>query len=91
MPELDRFYREDEQKTGLLIVSVWDTPEDARAVLGEENALPVLVDSTGEIAANYGVAGVPTAFFIDSEGNIGDVQVGGMTATEIAEAVAALE
>ena len=91
MPELDRFYRDNKQKTGLLIVAAWDTAEDVQAVLGEGSALPVLIESTDDIVAAYGVEGVPTAFFIDSQGGIGDVRAGGMTAAEMAAAVAALQ
>ncbi len=91
MPELDRFYRDNKENTGLLIITVWDTAEDVRAVLGEGSELPVLIDSTGEIPMDYGVEGVPTAFFIDSEGGMGEVRAGGMTAAEMAAAVAALQ
>lgn len=72
-------------------MAVWDTAEDARAVLGAESALPVLMDSDDEIRADYGVEGVPTAVFIDPQGRIGDVRVGAMTATEMTAAVAGLE
>jgi len=75
----------------LLIVAVWDTTEDARAVLGAESELPVLMDSNDEIGARYGLEGVPTAFFIDPQGRIGDVRMGGMTATEMAAAVPGLD
>jgi hypothetical protein len=73
-------------------VAVWGTAEETRAVLGEESELPVLMDSNDEIGAQiYGVEGVPTAVFVDPEGRIGDVRIGGMTATEMAAAVAGLE
>lgn len=72
-------------------MAVWDTPEDAQAVLGEESELPVLLDATDGIRARYGVEGVPTAVFIDPQGRIGDVRVGAMTATEMTAAVAGLE
>ena len=60
-------------------------------MLGEETELPVLLDATDEVRAEYGVEGVPTAVFIDPQGRIGDVRMGGMTATEMAAAVPGLD
>jgi hypothetical protein len=75
----------------LLIVATWDTEEDVRAVLGAKSELPVPMDLGEQISGAYGVEGVPTAVFIDAEGSIGEVRVGGMIASEIEAAVGALD
>lgn len=52
--------------------------------------LPVLLDSSGSIAGEYSVTGVPTAVFIDAEGRIRSQKVGGETEADMEAAVAAL-
>lgn len=39
---------------------------------------PILLDSTSEVSRRYSVMGLPTTFFIDAEGRIQTVSMGGM-------------
>lgn len=90
-PELDRFYRDHSQDTGLLLVAVQDAEADVRAFMEDGGYdLPVLLDSTGEIANRYKVTAVPTAVIIDSNGKIGEVRVGETTADELESMLAPL-
>ena len=40
---------------------------------------PVLLDSRGHLAYAYGVRGIPTSFFIDRQGILREMRVGGVT------------
>jgi cytochrome c biogenesis protein CcmG, thiol:disulfide interchange protein DsbE len=46
-----------------------------RAVV--DMAFPILLDSTTEVGTQYGVRALPTTYFIDAEGRIQDIKVGG--------------
>ncbi len=52
--------------------------------------LPVLLDPPGAIANAYRVSAVPTAVFIDPEGNIASIKVGQTTAAQLEEITSAL-
>lgn len=63
-----------------------DSEADVREFLGQSGAdLPVLLDGSGEIASRYAIQGVPTAYFIDSEGRIANVKIGGSTLEDLTE------
>lgn len=67
-----------------LLVAVNDKESDIRSFLGDGGwSLPVLIDGQGEIAAAYGVSGLPTAVFIDPQGNIGNTKIGGTTVDDL--------
>jgi peroxiredoxin len=53
-------------------------------------ALPLMSDSQGMVAGQYGVSGIPTAVIIDKNGAIVTTKVGGTTAAELEAAVAGL-
>ena len=60
-------------------VNVWDTPDAAEVFLVEFGvAYPTGVDSSGEIALEYGVRGIPEKFFIDADGVVQRKYVGPM-------------
>ena len=60
-------------------VNVWDTPDAAEVFLVEFGvAYPTGVDSSGEIALEYGVRGIPEKFFIDADGVVRRKYVGPM-------------
>lgn len=60
-------------------VNIWDAPEAAEAFLVEFGvAYPTGPDTTGDIAINYGVRGIPEKFFIDANGVIRRKYVGPM-------------
>ena len=52
--------------------------------------VPAILDTEGEIAASHGVDAFPTEIFIDSEGVVVNVQVGGLSAADLWAAVAGM-
>ena len=81
MPAMQRVY-EDFQDQGFIILAVNSTHQDN---LGDavtfaqvrELSFPILLDQDGAAGAAYDVRSLPTSFFIDSQGVIQDVVVGG--------------
>jgi len=67
-----------------LVVALNDNESDVRALLKKQGLqLPVLLDGPGEIASAYGVSAVPTAVFIDPQGNIGNTKIGTATVDDL--------
>lgn len=67
---------------GLVVLAVnaatQDTPEAARLFIETGGyTFPVLLDIQGEVTRNYRIHSLPTSFFIDTEGIIREVVVGG--------------
>jgi cytochrome c biogenesis protein CcmG, thiol:disulfide interchange protein DsbE len=81
IPELSRAYV-DLKDQGVVILAV-DVRESLDVVhefvLGWGMNYPVLLDPRGYLAYAYGVRGIPTSFFIDRQGILREVRVGGMT------------
>lgn len=81
MPALERAYQADKAR-GLEILAVNTTYQDqlgaAQAFVGEHGlSFPILLDRTGEIANRYQMRALPTTFFVDREGVIRKVIIGG--------------
>ena len=67
------------------MVALNDSESNVRAFMEKGGLqLPVLLDGSGEIAAKYGISAVPTAVFIDPQGNIGNTKIGGATVDDLA-------
>jgi len=81
MPAMQRVF-EDLEEQGLIVLAVNSTHQDN---LGEaltfvkirQLTFPILLDRTGSAGSLYDIRSLPTSFFIDSEGIIQDVVVGG--------------
>ena len=71
-PVLAQVYREYEGRdVEFLGVAIWDDPRDvARYAKDFDLPYPNVLDEKGQIAINYGVAGIPEKFFIDARGNL---------------------
>lgn len=68
----------------LQVVAVNDSESDVRAFLEKQDLrLPVLLDGPGDIATAYGISGLPTTVFIDPQGNIGNIKIGGVTVDDL--------
>ena len=52
--------------------------------------VPVYLDSLGIAGAKYSVRGLPTSFFIDSEGIIRDMVIGAMTEARLRQGIQAI-
>jgi cytochrome c biogenesis protein CcmG, thiol:disulfide interchange protein DsbE len=81
MPTMQRVY-EEYQDQGFVILAVNATNQDslnAASNFVESLGLtfPILLDPSGEVSAAYEVRALPTSFFIDREGIIREVVVGG--------------
>jgi cytochrome c biogenesis protein CcmG, thiol:disulfide interchange protein DsbE len=81
MPAMQRVY-EEYQAQGFVILAVNATDQDnlnAANAFVESLGLtfPILLDPTGEASAAYEVRALPTSFFIDREGIIREVVIGG--------------
>ena len=73
----------------LLAINIGESSSDVEEFMQSQGlSLPVLLDSEGEIAAQYGIEAIPATFFIDSEGIVQEVKVGAFQSTaEIEESL----
>lgn len=81
MPALQRVYQ-DERERGLEILAVNTTYQDSEIEMidfRDRNNLsfPILIERTGEVARQYQIRAMPTTFFIDRQGVIRSVILGG--------------
>jgi cytochrome c biogenesis protein CcmG, thiol:disulfide interchange protein DsbE len=79
MPTMAETFRaHQEHEVVFLGVDIYEDWETARAFREEfKMPFPLLVDAYGEVTTRYRVNGTPTTFFIDRDGVIRDVVVGG--------------
>ena len=92
MPHLQDVY-ETHRDAGLVVlgVNVRETREEAAGFLRELGVdFPVLLDSDLAATERYSVTSLPITFFIDRDGNIKTLVVGGMSRQVIEERVAAI-
>ncbi len=81
MPEIEAVYQEYKDK-GVVVIGVDILePEDVVRQFVEQGGYSwtFVLDTSGEVAANYRVTAIPTSFFIDREGIIQVVNIGAMT------------
>ena len=82
MPLLQNAY-EEHQGDGLIILTI-AVSDKANNVLDfsdqHDLTFPLLIDTKDQVAVQYKVLGIPTSYFIDSDGVIASVQVGDLTA-----------
>ncbi|MGQ9622430.1 MAG: TlpA family protein disulfide reductase [Candidatus Caldatribacteriaceae bacterium] len=80
LPLLDKLYREYQDKASLAVLGI-DLQEPKNLVVRFIErvgvSFPVLLDQKGETARAYRVLGLPTLFFIDPEGQVADMILGG--------------
>lgn len=82
MPLLQQIY-DEYRAAGLVLLAVNNGENvDTVSLFISENrlTLPVVMDFNGEIADRYGVYGLPTTYFIDRNGTIRDIAIGGFIA-----------
>jgi peroxiredoxin len=80
MPFIQEVYNDPEwAEAGLVIlaVNIGQSPEVVREFM-DDNGLTftVLLDTKSEVAEMYNVSGIPTTYFVDKNGIIGDVKIG---------------
>ena len=81
MPAIESVY-EDNKALGLQVLAVdmtYQDNESAAASFVQQYGLtfPILMDRTGTMANRYQMRALPTTFFVDRQGVIADVVVGG--------------
>ena len=81
MPAMQHVYMDYEQD-GFVILAVNNLRQDRREnvesfILEENLTFPVLLDNSGSVSTRYQVNSMPTSFFIDPEGIIREVVIGG--------------
>jgi peroxiredoxin len=90
MPAIQTAYKKYKDK-GLVVLGVNDTYLDNLADVNTfvsefKLTFPILLNETSEIPEDlYGVIGLPTSFFIDSEGTIQFIQIGAMSSLQLEE------
>lgn len=92
MPEIDAAYR-DAESSGLVLLAV-SVAEDGDAVASYLRqtglAVPAVLDKNGLIATQYAVTGFPTHVFVDSDGIVRDIRVGGLNLRSIRDRLATI-
>ena len=89
MPDIEQVYRELPGATPggalagkgpvLLLVSLGEDPADVRRYLKSTRyRLPILVDPDFSFTRSYRITGLPTHFFIDAEGKLREIAIGGL-------------
>lgn len=92
VPELEEFYKEYAPK-GVAVLTVnmnEDKATVASFVAQQKVTFPVVLDESGKIGELYHVDGIPASFFIDKDGILRAVRVGGMTKTEMINRISTL-
>ena len=87
MPTIERVYQ-DLKAQGLVVLAInttYQDAEDAAASFVAEHSLtfPIALDRTGAVANRYQLRGLPSTFFIDRQGVIREVVVGGPMAESL--------
>lgn len=91
-PELDRFYRENKDKVGFLVIAVKDAEQDVRSFMQAGGYdLPVLLDPDASIAGRYRVTGVPTSVAITPEGALGQTKIGSTSASDLEDLLGVMQ
>ena len=91
VPELQKAYKEHQKRVQFLAVALDEPGAVKRFVRDRKITFPVAVDERGELARPYRVSGIPTTFFIGSDGKVAARQVGAMEYDEFAAAIKKLK
>ena len=71
LSQVYREYRDRDRDVEFIGMAIWDEPRAVGDHVREFDVpYPNALDDKGEIAIDYGVAGIPEKFFIDREGNL---------------------
>jgi peroxiredoxin len=78
MPYLQEIYDEWSSKGLILLaINIGDGPSAVEGFLQDHDlALPVLLDIEGTLAQKYNIVGIPTTFFLDTDGVIQEKIIG---------------
>ena len=87
MPAINQVYNEFKNQ-GLVVLAMNMTYQDDVSAVAPfieryELTFPILLDETGDIARDYQMRSLPTSFFIDRNGIINEVVIGGPMAESL--------
>lgn len=89
MPDIEKLYKETKD-SGIIILAV-NVGEDKKTVqdfiVKNNYSFTVLLDAAGEVSQLYQVTGIPTSYFIDTEGYLYDGVTGAMPLESMKEYV----
>ncbi|HEY8491185.1 MAG TPA: TlpA disulfide reductase family protein [Dehalococcoidia bacterium] len=90
MPAIQRVYDQHAGSVAVVAVNFREGPGPAAEFAGRLGlTFPVVLDRAGEVAARYGVPGLPSSYFIDAEGVVRAVHFGPMDEETIRQKLAA--
>lgn len=87
MPYLQQVYEGwSEKGLAVLAINIGENPTEVKGFLQAHNlSLPVLLDTKENAARKYNITGIPTSFFIDSDGIIQQKIIGAFPSKEVIE------
>lgn len=91
LPDIQKLY-DEKRAAGLEVLAInWqEDPETATSFFASRDIrLPLLLDRSGSVYAQYRLQGLPDSFFVDREGNIAAFQFGSLTESKMRERLAA--
>jgi len=89
MPDIEEVYQVYRDRE-LVVIGVdirEGEPEVKRYVERGRFSWIFLLDSQGEVTGQYSIAAIPTSFFLDREGIVRSVVIGGMTIERMVEQI----
>ena len=88
MPLLEKAYRSEGGKVSFIGIDTNDTPAAARAFLAKVHvSYPTASDTKGNLAAKYGLFGLPTTIFISANGKVLGRHIGQFYANTLSAAL----
>jgi len=92
MPALQEFYGQNKDRVYFLAVDIGESPlVVSRFVQQGGYTFPVLLDGDAKVTQSYGLRYTPTAFAIDAQGYIREIQVGAKSVAILNELLAKAE
>lgn len=93
MPDIEKLYQETkDSELVILAVNVGEDKKAAQDFMNSNNYnFTVLLDENGEVSRLYQVTGIPTSYFIDTEGFLGDGVSGAISLESMKEYINNLE
>jgi len=91
-PDVQAMYEANRDK-GLVVLGVFINETASEVAQYADRAgltFPIAVDPNADIAAAYRSMGIPTHFFIGSDGKVREVRIGALSSDDMARAVAAI-
>lgn len=95
MPDMEELHKEGREDLVILAVNATQTEKskESPAEFIKELGLtfPVVLDEKGEVSKTYQVIALPTSYFIDSEGKIGDKYTGTLSYEQMINGISKLD